>query len=57
MRVGAVGTEYPANVLGSEGFLELVSVPELGRNVRWGDELVTRGVLAAGTLALSVVFG
>jgi len=48
----AVGTGYPADVLGIEGLLESLSLPELGRHVGWGDELVPCRALAAGALVL-----
>jgi hypothetical protein len=55
MRVGAVGTKYPTDVLGGEGLPELLGLPELGRDLGRGDELVTGSTLAAGALALGVV--
>ncbi|MGH3943343.1 MAG: hypothetical protein ACRDTG_32910 [Pseudonocardiaceae bacterium] len=51
----AVGTGYPADVLGGESLPELLGVPELVRHVWWGDELVPRGPLTACALALCVV--
>lgn len=57
MGVRTVGPGYPAHVLGSERFPELLGVPELRRHFGWSDELVARGTLAAGTLAFSVVLG
>ena len=48
---------YPAHVPSGEGFLELLGVPEFGRHLRRGDELVPGGTLAAGALALRVVSG
>jgi hypothetical protein len=35
-------------VLGGEGVVELLGLPELRRYVGWGDELVRGGALAAG---------
>ena len=55
MWVGAVGPGYPADVLGGEGLLELLGLPELGGYFRRDDELVARGTLAAGALARGVV--
>jgi hypothetical protein len=55
VRVCAVGTSYPADVLRGESLAELPGPPELGGHLGWGDELVPRGPLATGTLALAVV--
>jgi hypothetical protein len=57
MRMGAVGPEYPADVLGSKGFFELLSPPEIGRDIGRSDELVTRSQPTTGTLTFGVVFG
>ena len=57
MRVGTVGPEHPTDVLSGECLVELLSLPELGRDLGRGDELVPGGTLAAGALALGVVLG
>ena len=57
MRTRTASERRLAHVLSGEGFLEPLSVPELGRHLRWGDELVPGGTLTAGALALGVVFG
>ena len=57
VRVCAVGAGHPADVLRSESRTELLGVPELGGHLGRGDELVPRGPLAAGALALGVVHG
>jgi hypothetical protein len=56
MRVGTVGTEHPADVLSGECLVELLSLPELGRDLGRGDELVPC-TLAACALALGVALG
>jgi hypothetical protein len=53
--VRAVGAGYPADVLSGEGLAQLLGLPELGRQLGRGDELVPRGSLASGALAFMVV--
>ncbi|MCA1672306.1 MAG: hypothetical protein LC799_08935 [Actinobacteria bacterium] len=55
--VGAVSAGEAAEVLGGEGFAELVGLPELGWHLRRGEELVAGQAHTTGALASPVVCG